>query len=300
MKKSIVSSLSLIFAMSAPAIAATSLENFESYSPGNTLTLPLNGGTGWNGAWVTANTTTASGVVSTTTPLNGNNQYLDTDLTNTAAGAAMGLGRGLEGGAPTDDFTVSFQWRPDNLTGWGGSANDRFEFYSSASAATVNSAGTGGNATTSPYLLGVFGAARGANYTATSAAGQLFGVYNPVNTNDAFSGDRYFELGSVATGGDGTTLAMVAGTTYSFTIEVLSDSQTWNLSVTDGVTTASSTGLKWWGTNTQPFVAFGARGSAANETRSFSIDNVSVVPEPSGVALFTLGGVALLTRRRRR
>lgn len=299
MKKSVVS-LSIVFATIAPAIAATALENFESYSPGSTLSLPLNGGTGWNGAWVTAGTTTASGVVSTTTPLNGNNQYLDTDLANTAAGAAMGIGRGLQGGAPTGNFTVSFQWRPDSLTGWGGSANDRFEFYSSASAAAVNSAGTGGNTTTSPYLMGVFGAARGANYTASSAAGQLFGVYNAVNTNDAFSGDRYFELGSVATGGNGTTLAMVAGTTYSFTIEVLSDTQTWNVSVTDGVNTASSTGLKWWGTNTQPFIGFGARGSAGSETRSFSVDNVSVVPEPSGLALFSLGGVALLTRRRRR
>jgi len=300
MKKSIVSSCSAIVAMIASATAATALENFESYSPGTTLSLPLNGGTGWNGAWVTAGTTTASGVVSSATPLNGGNQYLDTDLSNTAAGAAMGIGRGLQDGAPTGNFTVSFEWRPDNLTGWGGSANDRFEFYSSSSGATVNSAGTGGNATTSPYLLGVFGAARGANYTASSAAGQLFGVYSAVNTNDGFSGDRYFELGSVATGGNGTTLAMTAGTTYTFTIEVFSDTQTWNVAVTDGVTTASSTGLKWWGTNTQPFIGFGARGSAGGETRSFSVDNVSVVPEPNSMALCALGSVSFLARRRRR
>lgn len=299
MKNSIVPSLCVICAMIAPATAATTLENFESYSSGNTLATPLNGGTGWSGAWVTAGTTTASGVVSATTPLDGGNQYLDTDLTNTAAGAAMGLGRGLADGAPTGNFTVSFDWRPDSLTGWGGSANDRFEFYSSSSGATVNSAGLGGNTTTSPYLLGVFGAARGANYTASSAAGQLFGVYSAVNTNDGFSGDRYFVLGSVATGGNGTTLAMVAGTTYSFTIEVFSDTQTWNVAVTDGTTTASSTGLKWWGTTTQPFIGFGARGSAGSETRSFSVDNVSVVPEPGSMALLTLGGVAFLGRRRR-
>ena len=116
MKKSIVSSFSVIAAMIVPATAATTLENFEGYAPGNTLSLPLNGGTNWSGAWVTAGTTTASGVVSNATPLNGNNQYLDIDLTNTGAGAAMGIGRGLGDGAPTGNFTVSFQWRPDSLT----------------------------------------------------------------------------------------------------------------------------------------------------------------------------------------
>lgn len=297
-----LSLLLLPVAAAASLQAQSALDTFESYGSGNNLSTPLNGGTGWNGSWVTANATTASGVVSSTSPLgSGDNQYLGVSLANSSAGQAVGLGRGLAGGAPTGDYTVSFLWRPDSLTGFGGSANDRFEFYSSSSAATVNSGGTGGNTTTTPYLFGVFGGARGVNYTSASASALLFGVYASPTVGGAFVGDNYYNLGSVATGGNGTTLGLVAGTTYSITIDVFASSQTWNISVTDGSTTAYSTGLNWWGSNTQPFIGFGARGSAANEARTFSIDNLQVqsVPEPGSVALLALGGAILPFLRRR-
>lgn len=292
--------------MLLPMVVAASLqaqnasENFESYTVGDNLTTPLNGGTGWTGNWVTANATSASGIVSDSSPLaTGANNYLAMDLANTSGGQAMGVGRELAGGAPTGDYAVSFLWRADDTSTFGGSSNDRFEFYSSSSAAGVNGAGLGGDTATSPYLMGIFGAGRGANYT----TGGYFAVYDASSVGAGFTGDDYYDLGSVATGGDGTTLQLVQGTTYSFTIDVHVATQKWDVSVTDGATTAYSTGLNWWGSNTQPFIGFGSRGDQANEARQFSFDNVLVqaVPEPGSIALLSLGGMILpiLSRRRR-
>ena len=102
----------LLFLPLATAVslqAQSTSETFESYALNDNLSTPLNGGTGWSGSWVTANATTANGVVSDSSPLaTGANQYLALDLSNTAGGQAMGIGRELAGGAPTGDYTVSF------------------------------------------------------------------------------------------------------------------------------------------------------------------------------------------------
>lgn len=301
-------SLKALLVIPVAAIASTlhaqiAVENFGGYSAGNNLTTPLNAGSGWNGAWTSAannGTLSATGSVSNGSPLSaGSGQYLSVGLSSSAAGASMGVGRELAGGALATSYTISFQWRADSLAGFS-TTNDRFEFFSANTAGTVHSASvaTTPTANNSPYLMGAFGAARG------SATALNFGVYNPANVGDAFDTNRYFNLGSVATGGDGTTMALVAGTTYNVSISVDVDTQTWAVSVDNGLVTASSTGLKWWGSATQPFVAFGARGDAANEIRSFSVDNISVsaVPEPASAGLL-MGMVALSAfalRRRRR
>ncbi len=282
--------------------AQVALEDFGSYAVNNNLSTPLSGGSGWTGNWTTAasgGTLSASGVVANISPLGaGTGQYLDVDLSSSTAGASLGIGRQLSTGAPAGSYTVSFQWRADVVGAGFSAANDRFEFFSANSAATVHSASTSPTATlNSPYLMGVFGANRG------SSTARTFAVYNPVNPGDGFDANRYFNLGSVATGGDGTTMSLAAGATYSFSISVDADSQTWSVSVSDGTITATSVGLNWWGTQTQPFVAFGARGDAANEVRSFSFDNVqaTAVPEPASAALLMALGVAApaLLRRRR-
>ncbi len=258
--------------MLAAGSSFADLDDFDGYSVGDELTAPLSGGTGWDGEWVSANATAVTGVVQNADSLNAGGQYLDVDLANASGGQAMGIGRQLADGAPQGDYTVSFLWRADTLGAFN-SSNDRFEFYSSSSAGSVNGAGSGGNAETSPYLMGVFGASRGANYP----AGGIFGVYNPVNTGDGFSGDRYFFLGDETIGGDGTIIDLVEDTTYSVTIDVHVDSKTWDVSVSDGSSTASASGLKWWGSDTQPFIGFGARGDTENEVRSFSVDDVQVL-----------------------
>ena len=305
--KSIEAFFLLSLAAAASLQAQTALENFESYQVNDTLSTPLGGGTGWNGNWATATTAgtlSSSGVVLNTSPLApGAGLRLDVDLSSSTAGASLGIGRQLsasvQSGVQTGTYTVSFQWRADAVGAGFSTTNDRFEFFSANSTGTVHSASAGGAtaAQTSPYLMGVFGANRG------SSTALNFAVYNPPTQggNSSFIETNYFNLGSVATGGDGTTLGLSAGTTYDFSITVHPASLTWDVSVSNGVTTASSTGLHWWGTSTQPFVAFGARGSAANEVRSFSFDNVAVVPEPASSALLLALGCAMpvLLRRRR-
>lgn len=295
----------LSMALAASLQAQTASETFESYGVGNDLSTPLNGGTGWSGSWVTATgggTLTPSGVVSDTTPLaSGANQYLAVNLSNSSSGQPMGIGRQLST-LPTGLFTVSFLWRADDVGAGFNASNDRFEFFSADSAADVHSASVGGAdaAHTSPYLFGVFGANRG-NATALN-----FAVYNPPTQggNSSFNANNYYDLGALAAGGDGTTLTLTAGVTYDVSITVHEANLTWDLSVSDGTTTAFSDGLNWWGTSTQPFVAFGSRADTADETRSFSFDNVEValVPEPGSLALLTLGGMMVLPflRRRRR
>jgi hypothetical protein len=298
-----LTSFLLPVAVAASLQAQTASEDFESYSVGNDLSTPLGGGTGWNGSWVTATgggTLTPSGVIANSSPLAvGADQYISVSLANAAGGNPMGIGRELTT-VPTGTYMVSFLWRADAVGAGFNTSNDRFEFFSADSAADVHSASIGGAdaAHTSPYLFGIFGANRG------SATALDFAVYDPPSQggNAAFNANYYYNLGSVATGGDGTTLSVTAGVTYDVAITVDQINQTWGLSVSDGTTTAYSTGMGWWGSSTQPFVAFGSRGDQNNEARSFSFDNVQVaaVPEPGSIALLTLGCMVLpfLPRRR--
>lgn len=311
MRASFFPLLLLSTCFSSMASAALVLDSFTTYATGENLATPLQGGTGWAGAWSAASnngTLTATAVVGNASPLGAGGQYLDVSLANSGAGNINALYREMDASSLAvrqGRYTVSFQWRPDSFTSFSAS-NDRFEFIQGHNNTTGlwsanNNDSTGADLTQwSPYLLGVFGVDRGAN----NSAAKVFTAYHPVTAavGQTFAGDRYFDVGMDPDGagpgtGSGGTLLAVAGTAYAIGITVDPQAKKYDVTVSDGNTTVFSTGLNFWGNPSQggAFLSFVSRGDGANEVREFSIDQVSLeaaVPEPAGVALLS-GLVAL-------
>ncbi len=283
-------------------------EDFSSYSVANSLSTPLNGGTGWAGAWSTASqgTTTNTGVVANASPLASGGNYLDATMDRQTGGHVTSLYRqvGADSLAVRQGIhTISFNWRPDSLSAFDNS-NDRFEFFNgfdttAAGLFSANYNATLGNESRySSYLVGVFGTSRGASSSAAAFTG-----YDPdvAAVGEAFNAENYFNIGSGGTSNSGNSLIALAGTTYTLSITVDPLAKTYDVSVTDGTTTAFTNGFKFWGnpTQTQEYLVFGTRGNSNGEDRDFSIDNFQLVPEPTGLVLMLGATVTLLLSRRR-
>jgi hypothetical protein len=197
---------------------------------------------------------------------------------------------------------ISFNFRVDDFaTGTGNAAwsnaYDRFEFYSANATAPT---GYIDDITTSDlwtsYTFAFWGAARG------NASASTFAVYNPTNPGELFDENAYSDLGAtgVGTTSSGTTLAVTEGTTYQIVLDIHPTTLTWDLSISDGVNTAWSNGLNFWGTDTtQERLMFQTRGNNSGDTRIASIDSISIIPEPGTLALVGMALSALCLLRRR-
>lgn len=302
--------VTLLLACSLPGAI---VEDFTSYHPGESLSLPLAGGSGWAAAWSTANTGTHSGTIANTSPMNGGGNYLDVSLGRTSNGGITSLWR--DTGASSLSMrqgvhTYTFDWRADSLANFS-DGNDRFEFFNG------HNTGTSGNDTSglvsanngdgdvnntsawSSILMGVFGTSRGANSTATA-----FTVYDPdvAAIGEPFDGADYFDIGKGGSSNSNNNLIVTAGTTYSISIVVHPALKLWDVSVTDGTTTAFTNGIKFWGNPdaSGQYLVFATRGNSSGEAREFSIDNVTLVPEPAEVVWglgLVIAGLVVLRRR---
>lgn len=296
MKKELLIPLSCALLLATTSSAAVILENFN-YTNGDTLATPLNGGTGWTNSWTAVNA--ATGTVNNSSPLKSGGTYLTYQGTG---GQTRSVYRVMDGTAVDFSGThqISFTWRADNLTNFSNSS-DRFEFYNATAAAPTGFDSTDGT-NTSSYLFGLFGADRGSSTTGE------FAVYNPSRSGsddgDNFNESSYGNLGVVGDASSGSALSVVAGTTYEVVIDLRPDEKKWDLWISDGTNTAWSTGLNFWGDGTtQEQLAFGTRGNNGSDTRTASLDSISVVPEPAATQLLlglaALGGLMLLRRKSR-
>lgn len=268
------------------AVAVTSLTAlFSQNANGQVLTLTFangNGtssvdqytgtsGSGWNAAWSSAVTSSSSftGTVTNTNPLvTGGGNYLSSTVTTTGTAAPQATVFRQYNGTPSGvdislDHTISFDFRGETALTAGTSQS--YNLFASTSTSRT-----------------------GLDNTDTWAFKVENGTWRVMNGNKA-GGGTYVNTG----------VSYVAGTTYDFTISVDADTQSYTASIYNGSTTYTSGVLGFRsssavdGTN----LYFGASGSASGQSFSFSLDNLSVVPEPSTLLL---GALALLPLARRR
>lgn len=286
----------LVFSLAAvlPATAATS-SNFTGGNGSGVDSFPGSAGGGWQSGWASVtDKATASASVVSASPLNGGGNYLSTSSSPDGTGvalAAWGRAYGAAGGGVSLSQTQTLSWtfRVDESASSLGSGfttgNDRYQFF-----------GTSAMANSSTVANEWFVFASGANPAAAPGfVANRWGFYHGGVASTAFNSGSFVDSG----------ISLVSGTTYAFTIVTDPLTRTYVGSVTDGTTTFVSGTLNWRNTSTNPttsggyFVA-GVSADTAGETRAFSLDGITIIPEPSALLLSLAGLLSAATRRRRR
>lgn len=260
----------LVFALPATA-ATTAIDDFSSG-------FPASGSGDWIGDWANAtsnanfSTSAASGaLVATTTSTTTNSGLASVSRRYTAN--------------TSDILTISFDFTIDSFptagaSGGGTAQQDRFELFGGSARAA------GVTGTNSWLILG------GQNLTGLKAGLGANWIFHNGAGNTNFIGADLVDSG----------IPLVLGDTYRFTI--LDDPSTGtyiasvgNLANMAGVFTTGSLGYRG-AAAADPFIHFGARMSNNGDTAGFTVDNVSIVPEPSSLLLSSVGIFALFRRRR--
>lgn len=238
-------------------------------------------GSGWLGAWgTTANPAAPTIAIANASPVNGGGNYLTVASSNNNDNA---FGRRFDGSATgvniTLPVTITFDIRIDTLTGWN-SSTDYITLHASNAAA-----GTNYNVSAnSSFIIRGYGASP---LTGKNANEWLF--YNGAATGAGGLDVTRFQ-------NSGMTIA--TGTTYSFTVTNDPATKTYSVSIFDGTTTVSSSNLGWRASTASNGIAFNQRVNLGTDVIGYSLDNISIVPEPGSITLFGLAGLALLRRRR--
>ncbi len=222
-------------------------------------------GGGWTGGWITDSSISAE--VVNTSPLNGGGNYLSvTDSETTTSANFSVLSRvytAFDNVDPADVHTIRFDFRLDspasNLTG-----PDAIVFFNS------NNNELGG-----PNGFEI----RGFHLTGSSGLVWTFRDGN----------------GRISSG-----MTIETGVVYSFTLTVDPQNLSYVVSIDNGTTTVASDPLAYRTTSpgARPWLNFGSRDQTEGQTITYSLDNLSIVPEPASLSLMGLSGLALLHRRR--
>ena len=250
-------------------------------------------GSGWQTPWQkTTGGGTFTGTVVSTTPLNGGGNYLSATTSN-AAGAGEAWSRQYGGAGDSVSLSqqqvISWDLRVDesaasiasNFT----TGSDRYQIIGDAAA-------QGTTATSNTWI--VIAAGADPSPTTTGFAAKHWEFYNGSTAGTGFN------AGTLADSG----MTITSGTTYHFTITSNPATKTYVGSVSDGTTTFTTGTLNWRNYSLNPtssggYLNFSAVGDLAGDARAFSLDNISVTPEPGSGALAVAGCAAALFRRRR-
>jgi hypothetical protein len=224
-------------------------------------------GNGWSNAWqTTASTSTLTTTVKSYgdagySPVNARGKYLDVNATQTGGGSSNpAVGRqytSFGGVTRTAVHVIRFDLRVDTL-GTFTNANDRITIVDT----TVLT--TGGTANSTWEIRGY-----GAN-TGTATAGK-WSFYNGIRNGEGSAKNNRWVS---------STMNVVAGTTYSFTVTTNPVTRSWDVSIaaSDGQTAVNSSnlGYRTTATTARGFVSYSVRTNAAAEPRDISIDSVTV------------------------
>jgi hypothetical protein len=213
-------------------------------------------GNGWDRAWLNPGGVTAT--VTNTTPIAGSGNYLSVISNKTTA---SGFGRDFIGNdslfVDTTQTTVfKFDLRIDELGPDWDSVNDQLTIHATS---TINSSYNSDASST--FMIRAHGAATGAavaNQWACSIGTGLGGF-----TAWADSG-----------------MALVEGTTYSFTITSDPVTKTYSVSINNGTSTATVTDKSWRSATASDHIAISQQVSAAGNSIAYSLDNI-LIENPS-------------------
>jgi hypothetical protein len=249
-------------------------------------------GNGWKGPFIgSPENITTSFVVGDANPLTpGGGKYLRRSY---VGGAAEGNRRGTVHRSyesygdfdVTKAHTISFVWRADEIGSNFTSTGDYFMMFGSTGAPGSDTGPT------SSWMIRYQAASEGG---ANALVGGNFALYN---------GNRGTNTTYVAANWVNSGIPVVVGTSYLFTI--LNDPTTggWSASIRElgGTASFQSQELGWRAapSTTSFSVAWGAKVTGVGETFTMSLDDISIVPEPTSSALFGLGAILLTVRRRR-
>ena len=241
-------------------------------------------GNGWATGWASLGAAAGTGVVSTS-PLEGGGNYLQfVDDTTTAAVFARRQLVNFGEVNLAQPYRLSLSYRFDGDIAQFTQFADRIGIYGDSSA-------TGGTGATNTWSIGVVGGNTGAGGGQSAIPGHWYFIDN--NGSNAFATTNMFDTG----------LSLVSGRVYSITVDVNPVAGTYGASINDGVNApVSASGLTFrngaTGTSAS-WLHINMSATAATDNSAFSVDNISVVPEPGALG-FLLVGAGLLGSRRRR
>ena len=233
----------------SPSGTSGILETFDSGFPGNS------GQNGWSDAW--SYTGIAAPVIANATPLNGGGNYLTFNQTTTSDSA---LRRSYLGKlSATNDQVIRLNLRVDAMSGFN-SASDYVTI-------TDGTASIGGASADSSFIIRAFGAAPGGGLPALT-----WGVYNGGKNRGSYSAANFVNSG----------MALATRKTYAFTIALHPVPLTYDVTISDGVSSVTKTNL---GFRDNAFalpnaLVFNSRIANLTNILTMAVDTISVAPRP--------------------
>jgi hypothetical protein len=239
-------------------------------------------GAGWDTAWGATGATAPTGTVTNASPVNGGGNYLSV---STSFNSDNAIGRefdntGASGGFTTgiETLTLTFDVRIDTLTGWN-SASDYLTLH-----AANSTGGTYNVSAASSFIIRAFGASPAAGKNANEWL-----LYSGTSDGGGYSAANFVNSG----------MALTSGSTYTFSITNDPIAKKYSGSIFNGTTTVTWSNLGWRATTASDRFAINSRVNVGTDVLAYSLDNLTIVPEPTASSLALLTGLALLTRRRK-
>lgn len=242
-------------------------------------------GAGWASPWGTSTPgggTAATVAIANTTPINASGNYLKV---SSFYGGDNAVGRNyVTTGAPgisiAQPVTFTLDLRVDTLTGFS-SITDYLTVH--ATNSTVSGLEYNVSAASS-FIIRAYGAS-----PSTGENANEWLLYNGGANGGSFDTNNFVNSG----------MTLTTGTTYRFTITSDPTTKKYSGSIYNGTTTVNWTNLGWRANAASDKLGFNQKVSSGSDLISYSLDNISIVPEPGSLALLGMAALPVLLRRRR-